>query len=171
MSRDRLCLDESCSLHPAESRKFRNFARRSPWQEAGWNAAQLVDSILRRRAFYFQQRTSKLDMRAIGRVDIERVIKEVDIDTLQVSAIRFGAVTGLGSGVRPRPCSATSRQSDDLDHVSRQNGEKLRRGTTASLNALWATMNADNHCRCIWRMWSLPMSRKTTFGSTRMLAF
>lgn len=54
-------------------------------QEAGESAAKLVEGILRRKSFYFQQRTGKLDMRAIGRVDVERVVKEVDIDTLQAS--------------------------------------------------------------------------------------
>lgn len=47
-------------------------------------AARLVDGILRRKSFYFQQRSGKLDMRAIGRVDIDSVVKDVDIDTLQV---------------------------------------------------------------------------------------
>eukprot|EP00903_Cladosiphon_okamuranus_P014853 g13754.t1 len=46
-------------------------------------AARLVDGILRRKSFYFQQRSGKLDMRAIGRVDIDSVVKDVDIDTLQ----------------------------------------------------------------------------------------
>lgn len=55
------------------------------FQEADGAAARLVEGILRRKSFYFQQRTGKLDMRAIGRVDVERVIKDVDIDTLQVS--------------------------------------------------------------------------------------
>lgn len=48
------------------------------------SAARLVEGILRRKSFFFQQRTGKLDMRAIGRVDIENVVKDVDIDTLQV---------------------------------------------------------------------------------------
>ncbi|CAM9285916.1 unnamed protein product, partial [Scytosiphon promiscuus] len=47
-------------------------------------AARLVDGILRRKSFYFQQRSGKLDMRAIGRVDIDSVVRDVDIDTLQV---------------------------------------------------------------------------------------
>eukprot|EP00752_Nemacystus_decipiens_P010049 g8959.t1 len=46
-------------------------------------AARLVDGILRRKSFYFQQRSGKLDMRAIGRVDVDSVVKNVDIDTLQ----------------------------------------------------------------------------------------
>lgn len=50
-------------------------------------SAKLVEGILRRKSFYFQQRTGKLDMRSIGRVDIDRVVKEVDIDTLQVSRV------------------------------------------------------------------------------------
>lgn len=47
-------------------------------------AMRLVEGILGRKSFYFQQRTGKLDIRAIGRVDVDRVVKEVDIDTLQV---------------------------------------------------------------------------------------
>lgn len=57
------------------------------FQEADGAAARLVEGILRRKSFYFQQRTGKLDMRAIGRVDVDKVIKDVDIDTLQVSAM------------------------------------------------------------------------------------
>ena len=57
------------------------------FQEANGAAARLVEGILRRKSFYFQQRTGKLDMRAIGRVDVDKVIKDVDIDTLQVSVI------------------------------------------------------------------------------------
>lgn len=53
-------------------------------QDADGAAARLVEGILKRKSFYFQQRTAKLDMRAIGRVDVERVVKDVDIDTLQV---------------------------------------------------------------------------------------
>lgn len=45
-----------------------------------------VEGVLRRKSFYFQQRTGKLDIRAIGRVDVDRVVHEVDIDTLQVGA-------------------------------------------------------------------------------------
>ncbi|CAN0013314.1 unnamed protein product [Discosporangium mesarthrocarpum] len=59
------------------------------------HAARLVHGILARKAFYFQQRTAKLDMRGIGRVDIDRVAREVDIDTLQVHLenITFANVT------------------------------------------------------------------------------
>ncbi|CAM9837616.1 unnamed protein product [Pylaiella littoralis] len=46
-------------------------------------ATRLVEGILRRKSFYFQQRTGKLDMRAIGRVAVDDVINDVDIDTLQ----------------------------------------------------------------------------------------
>lgn len=53
-------------------------------QDAESDATRLVEGILRRKSFYFQQRTGKLDIRAIGRVDVDRVVKEVDIDTLQV---------------------------------------------------------------------------------------
>ncbi len=57
---------------------------RSNLQGPNEAAARLVESILRRKSFYFQQRSGKLDMRAIGRVDVDNVIKEVDIETLQV---------------------------------------------------------------------------------------
>lgn len=52
-------------------------------------AARLVDGILRRKSFYFQQRSGKLNMRTIGRVDIDSVVKDVDIDTLQVRHVTF----------------------------------------------------------------------------------
>lgn len=45
---------------------------------------EVVESVLRRKPFYFQQRNGKLDMRAIGRVDLDRVIREVDVDCLQM---------------------------------------------------------------------------------------
>jgi hypothetical protein len=35
-------------------------------------------------AFFFQQRRGKLDMRSLARVDVERVIEEVDVGTLQM---------------------------------------------------------------------------------------
>ncbi|CAM9647992.1 unnamed protein product, partial [Ectocarpus sp. 4 AP-2014] len=59
------------------------------------SAARLVEGILRRKSFYFQQRTGKLDMRAIGRVDIDSVVKDVDIDTLQahLENITFASVS------------------------------------------------------------------------------
>ncbi|CAM9098195.1 unnamed protein product, partial [Hapterophycus canaliculatus] len=59
--------------------------RPAPGTVGGGNeaAARLVEGILRRKSFYFQQRSEKLDMRAIGRVDIDSVVKDVDIDTLQ----------------------------------------------------------------------------------------
>lgn len=56
-------------------------------------AARLVDGILRRKSFYFQQRSGKLDMRAIGRVDIDSVVKDVDIDILQVLTVTPTPVT------------------------------------------------------------------------------
>ncbi|CBN79470.1 C2H2 zinc finger protein [Ectocarpus siliculosus] len=59
------------------------------------SAARLVEGILRRKSFYFQQRTGKLDMRAIGRVDIASVVKDVDVDTLQahLENITFASVS------------------------------------------------------------------------------
>lgn len=61
-------------------------------------AARLVEGILRRKSFYFQQRSGKLDMRAIGRVDIETVVKDVDIDTLQVSLTETWCIRVVGAG-------------------------------------------------------------------------
>lgn len=58
-------------------------------------AATPVEGILRRKSFYFQQRTGKLDIRAIGRVDVERVVHEVDVDTLQVgTSCRYDRLFG-----------------------------------------------------------------------------
>ncbi|CAM9926974.1 unnamed protein product, partial [Phaeothamnion confervicola] len=56
---------------------------------------KLVDAVLRRKAFYFQARSGKLDMRSVGRVDIERVVRDVDVDTLQLhlEGIAFCDVT------------------------------------------------------------------------------
>jgi hypothetical protein len=42
-----------------------------------------AESLLFHKSFYFQQRRGTLDLRSISRVDIERIIREVDIDTLQ----------------------------------------------------------------------------------------
>ena len=53
-------------------------------QHSNEAVARLFEGIVERKSFYFQQRTGKLDLRAIGRVDIDRVVKEVDIETLQV---------------------------------------------------------------------------------------
>jgi Iguana/Dzip1-like DAZ-interacting protein N-terminal len=43
----------------------------------------VADAVLHKKAFYFQQRSGKLDVRAIGRLDIRRIVSEVDIDALQ----------------------------------------------------------------------------------------
>jgi hypothetical protein len=40
-------------------------------------------AVLAENNFYFQQRRGRLDLRSIARVDVERVIEDVDIDTLQ----------------------------------------------------------------------------------------
>ncbi|GMH97423.1 hypothetical protein TrVE_jg3227 [Triparma verrucosa] len=42
-----------------------------------------AESLLFHKSFYFQQRRGSLDLRSISRVDIDKVIREVDIDTLQ----------------------------------------------------------------------------------------
>ena len=42
-----------------------------------------AESLLHHKSFYFQQRRGSLDLRSISRCDVERVIREVDIDTLQ----------------------------------------------------------------------------------------
>ena len=43
-----------------------------------------AEYLLSNNAFYFQKRSGRLDMRSIARLDIDRVIREVDIDTLQL---------------------------------------------------------------------------------------
>lgn len=37
----------------------------------------------KREAFYFRQRNGRVDMRSIGKLDVDRIIREVDIDCLQ----------------------------------------------------------------------------------------
>ena len=46
-------------------------------------ATSYAESLLFHKSFYFQQRRGSLDLRSISRVDVERIIREVDIDTLQ----------------------------------------------------------------------------------------
>ena len=48
-------------------------------------------AVLAENTFYFQQRRGRLDLRSISRIDIERVIEDVDIDTLQshLEAVAF----------------------------------------------------------------------------------
>jgi hypothetical protein len=41
-------------------------------------------TVFAQNSFFFQQRRGKLDMRSLARVDIERVIEECDVGTLQV---------------------------------------------------------------------------------------
>ena len=43
-----------------------------------------VDDIMSSGTFHFQQRHGKLDVRRIGRIDIDKLIQTVDIDTIQV---------------------------------------------------------------------------------------
>ncbi len=40
-------------------------------------------SLLPRRTFYFTQRTGKLDVRRISRLNLEQIIEDVDIEALQ----------------------------------------------------------------------------------------
>lgn len=80
------------------------------FQEADGAAARLVEGILRRKSFYFQQRTGKLDMRAIGRVDVDKVVKDVDIDTLQVSATNPVPCAEVGSKSKIRTCGLSFEQ-------------------------------------------------------------
>ena len=41
------------------------------------------ESLLQHKSFYFQQRRGSLNLRSISRVDVDKVIRDVDIDTLQ----------------------------------------------------------------------------------------
>ena len=45
--------------------------------------SSFAESLLVHKSFYFQQRHGDLDLRGISRVDVDKVVKEVDIDTLQ----------------------------------------------------------------------------------------
>ena len=55
-----------------------------------------AETLLFHKSFYFQQRRGTLDLRGISRVDVEKIIREVDIDTLQgyLENITFSDVTG-----------------------------------------------------------------------------
>ena len=55
-----------------------------------------AETLLFHKSFYFQQRRGTLDLRGISRVDVDKIIREVDIDTLQgyLENITFSDVTG-----------------------------------------------------------------------------
>jgi hypothetical protein len=59
---------------------------REAFQEVvGVSTTPKVDAtVFAQNSFFFQQRRGKLDMRSLARVDIERVIEECDVGTLQV---------------------------------------------------------------------------------------
>lgn len=59
------------------------FVSRQAEEEKREAHATVAGSVLRRRTFYFQQRTGRLDLRRINRVDVERLVEEVDVDVLQ----------------------------------------------------------------------------------------
>ena len=37
------------------------------------------------RSFYFQQRVGKIDLKALQTVDVDRVIRDTDVDVLQLN--------------------------------------------------------------------------------------
>ena len=47
------------------------------------NPTSYAESLLYHKSFYFQQRRGDLDLRGISRVDVDKIIRETDIDTLQ----------------------------------------------------------------------------------------
>jgi hypothetical protein len=44
----------------------------------------MIDGIYGTKGFYFQQRRGRLDLRGLAQIDIERVVRDVDVDILQV---------------------------------------------------------------------------------------
>lgn len=50
----------------------------------GVKPAKVDATVFAQSAFYFQQRRGKLDMRSLARIDIEQVIEETDVGTLQL---------------------------------------------------------------------------------------
>lgn len=46
-------------------------------------SSPVLDENYPDRSFYFQQRRGRLDLRALHSLDLERIVQEVDIDSLQ----------------------------------------------------------------------------------------
>jgi hypothetical protein len=44
----------------------------------------MIDGLYGTKGFYFQQRRGRLDLRGLAQIDIERVVRDVDVDILQV---------------------------------------------------------------------------------------
>ena len=57
---------------------------REAFQEVIGIPSKVDATVFAQNSFFFQQRRGKLDMRSLARVDIERVIEECDVGTLQV---------------------------------------------------------------------------------------
>ena len=84
-------------------------------------------AVLAENTFYFQQRRGRLDLRAIARIDIERVIADVDIDTLQ-SNLESIAFSDL--------------DADDLSHYSDEHFVTLFRLAQLIIEYLLNVQNA-----------------------------
>ena len=84
-------------------------------------------AVLAENTFYFQQRRGRLDLRSISRIDIERVIEDVDIDTLQshLEAVAFADL-----------------DADDLAHYADEHFIKLFRLSQLIIEYLLNVQNA-----------------------------
>jgi hypothetical protein len=84
-------------------------------------------AVLAENTFYFQQRRGRLDLRSIARIDIDRVIEDVDIDTLQshLESIAFADLC-----------------ADDLAHYADEHFIKLFRLSQLTIEYLLNVQNA-----------------------------
>ena len=53
-----------------------------PVEDVSFESSKLT-SVEKSKPFFFQQRRGRLDLRAVSQVDLERVIRDVDVDVLQ----------------------------------------------------------------------------------------
>uniref|UniRef100_A0A7R9YCD3 Ubiquitin-like domain-containing protein n=1 Tax=Pinguiococcus pyrenoidosus TaxID=172671 RepID=A0A7R9YCD3_9STRA len=56
----------------------------TPIEHAADRNWAFAEPVLKGDGFYFQQRSGRLDLRRLSRIDLERVVREVDVDTLQM---------------------------------------------------------------------------------------
>lgn len=84
-------------------------------------------AVLAENSFYFQQRRGRIDLRSIARIDIDRVIEDVDIDTLQshLESIAFADLN-----------------ADDLAHYADEHFIKLFRLSQLTIEYLLNVQNA-----------------------------
>lgn len=66
-----------------------------PAGDAISQSASVVDGLYGTKGFYFQQRRGRLDLRGLAQIDIERVVRDVDVDILQVRSDSINEMSSI----------------------------------------------------------------------------